>query len=199
MGDQRRTKVLIGVLIAVVLAAAARFTVFSDDNDGGNDATPSSGPELSVSIGATSTTLDPNAIPPSPGDIDIYSGKNPFEPAIIITPSTNPSTSTTSTTVPGGSTTTTVAGATTTSTTTTIPGNNPSPNLFTLLTITRQGNGTYLATVKIGTTTYPDVLEGTNFGPNNTYRFVEGTSDNCGSFQHGDVLFPLCENSSTNK
>lgn len=197
MGEQRRQKVLIGVLVVVALLAVARFTVFSGD-DGGDDASTTTVPRITVDLGGTtSTTLDPNAIPPSDGDIDIYSGKNPFEPAIIITPPTSPST--TATTAPTGPTTTVAGGTTSVATTTTIPTNNPSPNTFTLLTITRQGNGTYVATVKIGTTTYSDVLEGTTFGPSNSYRFVTGTNDNCGRFQHGDVTFDLCENSSTNK
>jgi hypothetical protein len=65
--------------------------------------------------------------------------------------------------------------------------------------MTRQANGTYVATVRIGTQTYSNVLETNTFGPNNTYRFVRGLDDNCGRFQHGDVTFDLCENSSTLK
>ena len=30
-------------------------------------------------------------------------------------------------------------------------------------------------------------------------KILEGTSDTCGRFQHGDVTFTLCENTTTNK
>ncbi len=194
MGAERRQKILIGVLLVVALAAIARFTVFSGDDDNDDAATTSSRPNVTVPIdGDTSTTLDPNAIPPVDGEIDIFGGKNPFEPAIIIAPPTTP---TTSTTVPSGSTSSTTPGATTSTTT---PSNDPNNQTFTLLTITRQTNGTYVATARIGSTQYPDILEGTTFGPGNTYRFVRGTNDNCGTFQHGDNSFDLCENTSTNK
>ncbi len=197
MGAERRQKILIGVLVVVALAAVARFTVFSGDDGGDDTVTSSTRPNATVDLGNnTSTTLDPNAIPPVDGEIDIFGGKNPFEPAIIIAPSTSSTSSTTSTTIPGATTSSTIPGATTT---TTVPTNDPNNQTFTLLTITRQSNGTYVATARIGSTQYPDILEGTTFGPGNTYRFVRGTNDNCGTFQHGDNSFDLCENTSTNK
>lgn len=193
MGGQRRQKILVWVLAVVALAAIAKFTVFSGGGDS-NDTTPTSTPSVTVpdSIDSTTTT---GGIPPSPNTFDVFGGKNPFEPAVQITTPTiattttgGGTTSSTGTTVPGQTTTTTMA-----------PTNNPNNQLFTLNSITRQSNSSYVATVTIGSTGYSDILEGETFGPSNTYRFLQGTSDNCGNFQHGDVTFNICENSSTLK
>jgi hypothetical protein len=184
--------ILVGALAVVLLAVIAKFTVFGGDDD--NDTTATTEPSGFVSTvpsGATTTTSD---IPPTPNTFDQFDGKNPFEPAVQITTPTSPTTATSGTTATTGS---TVPGQTTT--TTLPPTNNPDSQLFTLNSIVRQGNGTYLATVTIGATVYSNILEGETFGPSNTYRFVQGSNDNCGDFQHGDVTFNICENSSTLK
>jgi hypothetical protein len=189
MGGDRRQKVLLGVLAAVALAALLKFTVFNGDDDSPDTATPTSGASgLTFDDGASTT----DGIPDTPNTVDVFDGKNPFEPVIQITTPTAPTT-----TSGTGPTTTTIPGQTTT--TTAAPTNNPNANAFTLQSVTRQSTGTYVAIVKIGSTVYEDILEGDYFGPNDSYRFLEGTSDTCGRFQHGDVTFTLCENTTTNK
>ncbi len=195
MGAQRRQKILLAVLGLVCLAALARFTLFSDSgNDSANTTTTI--PNYTVPID-NETTSTGGEVPPSPNTFDVFGGKNPFEPAIQVTTPTQPTT--TATTIPGGSTTTgsTTPGGSTT--TTVAPSNNPSNQLFTLNSITRQSNGTYVATVTIGSAGESGILESETFGPGDTYRFLQATSDNCGDFQHGDVTFNICENSSTLK
>jgi hypothetical protein len=195
MRDAGRQKIIVAVLAVVLLAIVAKLTLFSGGD--GDDAATTTAPTsqtITVPTGATTTTSD---IPPTPNTFDRFDGKNPFEPAVQITSATTTPTTSPPTTSGTGPTTTTLPGQTTT--TTTAPTNNPDSQLFTLNSITRQSNGTYVATVTIGSTTYPDVLESATFGPSNTYRFLQGTSDNCGDFQHGDVTFPICENQTTNK
>lgn len=189
MGGDRRQKVLLGVLAAIALAALLKFTVFNGGGDDSPDATPTSGSGSSLTFDDGSSTT--GGVPGPPNTVDVFDGKNPFEPVIQITTPTTASTTTSGT----GPTTTTIPGQTTT--TTAAPSNNP--NAFTLQSMTRQSTGTYVAIVKIGSTVYEDILEGDYFGPNDSYRFLEGTSDTCGRFQHGDVTFTLCENTTTNK
>ncbi len=202
MRDQRRQRILVAVLGVVLVAVLLKTVVLK--GDGGDDATAPTSPAATgltsddgtaIDGGLTTTTADPDAIPETPDTFDVFEGKNPFEPAIQVTPSTgSPTTTTTNST---GTTGTTVPGQTTT--TTTAPTNNPTNPTVTLNSVTKQSNGTYVATITVGGTLYSNVLEGQNFGPGDSYKFVKGTSDTCGQFQHGDALFNLCENFSTNK
>jgi hypothetical protein len=184
-GERRRLIVLGSILGFLVLAGIAKFTIFN----GGGGSKTSTLTTISVSGFApneTTTTKPSSRSTGSPATFDVFATKNPFEPVIIVTPTTGntgPTTptspGTTGSTVPGGST-----------TTTTIPSNEPAPGTsVALLDVFQSPDGTPRAKVQVGSTVYT-VGEGAVFAT--SYRVVSLNAP-CGQFLFGDAPFKLCE------
>ncbi|MCZ7536356.1 MAG: hypothetical protein M5T61_10845 [Acidimicrobiia bacterium] len=153
-----------------------------------------------TSTSATTTTEPGRSLPPD--SFDVYSTRNPFEPAFQETPVTTAYTTSTTgyfgTTSTSGyaGTTTTVFGATTTTgvggtTTTTQPSYNPPQGTTVALLDVFFDGPTAIARVQVGSTVYT-VAAGDVFGPGNSYRVVS-LDEPCGQFLYGDSPFELCE------
>ena len=176
--------VLGGVLGFLVLAAIAKFTIFN----GGGGSSTSTLTTISVSgilPNETTTTSPSSRSTGSPATFDVFATKNPFEPVIIVTPTT-PSTDGTGATIP----TTPDTGTGGSTTTTTIPSNEPAPGTsVALLDVFQSPDGTPRAKVQVGSTVYT-VGEGNVFAT--SYRVVSLDAP-CGQFLFGDAPFKLCE------
>ena len=205
--EGRRQKILLAVLGVLVLAFVARMVLSgggddsSSDSPGTTSGTPVAG-ATTTSAAATTTTTAGGSVPPD--TFDVYSTRNPFEPAFQETPVT--SAWTTSTTGYYGTTTTTgyygttsttgYYGTTTTSgyvgtTTSTQPSYNPPPGTTVALLDVYMDGTTAMARVQVGSTVYT-VAAGDLFGPGSSYRVVS-LDEPCGQFLYGDSPFELCE------
>jgi hypothetical protein len=186
-GERRRLIVLGSIAGVLVVVLIAKLVLFSG---GGSNTTISSlsVPTQSTSTGAaTSTTTTPSSRSTrTPATFDVFATKNPFEPVIIVTPTSGGTGSTTPTT-PG---TTPGTGTGGTTPTTQPPSNEPAPGTsVALLDVFQQGDGTPMAKVQVGSTVYT-VGVGDVFA--SSYRVVSLNAP-CGQFLFGDAPFKLCE------
>jgi hypothetical protein len=186
-GERRRLIVLGSVLGFLVLAAIAKFTIFN----GGGGSSTSTLTTISVSGIApneTTTTKPSSRSTGSPATFDVFATKNPFEPVIIVTPTTDNTGSTTPTS-PGSTGTGPGTGPGGSTSTTTIPSNEPAPGTsVALLDVFQSADGTPRAKVQVGSTVYT-VGEGAVFAT--SYRVVSLNAP-CGQFLFGDAPFKLC-------
>lgn len=209
--SERRRQIILLVILGVLVAAFLGRMLLSG---GGDDKTaPTSTPSATTLVpGATTTsaattTTEPQGTVP-PDTFDIYSTRNPFEPAFQETPTTVFGSTTTvfgaTTTTVFGATTTTVYGATTTTgaggttttgaggtTTSTQPSYNPPQGTAVALLDVYTVGTTPMASMTVGSTGYT-VGVGDLFGPGSSYRVVS-LDEPCGQFLYGDVPFRLCE------
>jgi hypothetical protein len=187
-GERRRLIVLGSIAGVLVVVLIAKLVLFS--GGGGSNTTISSlsVPTQSTSTGAaTSTTTTPSSRSTrTPATFDVFATKNPFEPVIIVTP-TSGGTGSTTPTSPG---TTPGTGTGGTTPTTQPPSNEPAPGTsVALLDVFQQGDGTPMAKVQVGSTVYT-VGVGDVFA--SSYRVVSLNAP-CGQFLFGDAPFKLCE------
>jgi len=195
----RRQKVLLAILGVLVLVFIGRtaFSSGGDDSSGSSATTSVEGTSATSTVAtttaATSTTVPGDPLPPD--SFDVYSTRNPFEPAFQETPTTvawttttTGFTGTTATTGSAGTTTTIGGGGTTTSTQ---PSYNPQPGTTVALLDIYLDGATVMARVQVASTVYT-VVAGDLFGPNNSYRVVS-LDEPCGQFLYGDSPFELCE------
>jgi hypothetical protein len=186
-GERRRLIVLGSIAGFLALVLVAKFVLFS--GGGGSKTTQSTLSTLSLPNGAptTSTTTPSSRSTGSPATFDVFATKNPFEPVIIVTP-TSDGTGPTFPTIPNGPTTPT-SGGEQPPTTTTVPSNEPAPGTsVALLDVFQQGDGTPMAKVQVGSTVYT-VGVGDVFAV--SYRVVSLDAP-CGQFLFGDAPFKLC-------
>jgi hypothetical protein len=185
-GERRRLIVLGSVAGVLVVVLFAKLVLFS--GGGGSHTTQSTLP--SITGGASPSTTAPpatrsNGTPPT---FDVFATKNPFEPVLIVTPTTAPTGSTTPTIPTPGTTGSTGTGGSTT--TTTVPSNEPAQGTsVALLDVFQQADGTPMAKVQVGSTVYT-VAVGDVFAV--SYRVVSLNAP-CGQFLFGDASFQLCE------
>jgi len=181
-GERRRLIVLGGVAGFLVLVLLVKFVVFSG---GGGSHVQSTSPRLSIGASAqtTPTTTPSSRSTRTPATFDVFATKNPFEPVIIVTPTTaGPGSTTPTTPTTGGG-----GGATTT---TAVPSNEPAAGTsVALLDVFQQADGTPMAKVQVGSTVYT-VGVGDVFAT--SYRVVSLNTP-CGQFLFGDAPFRLCE------
>jgi hypothetical protein len=186
-GERRRLIVLGSVAGFLVVVLIAKLLLFG--GGGGSHTTQSS---LSLPTiparGTTSSTTPSSRSTRTPATFDVFATKNPFEPVIIVTPTTGGTGVTTPTTPgSGGTTPTTPTGVTTPSTT---PSNEPAQGTsVALLDVFQQADGTPMAKVQVGSTVYT-VGAGDVFAV--SYRVVSLNAP-CGQFLFGDAPFKLCE------
>ena len=205
--ERRRQMILLSILGVLVVVFLARMMLSGGDDSTGTAVTTSQttgpgGVTTTVPAGTTTTTTHAGTVPPD--TFDVYSTRNPFEPAFQETATTSFGSTTTgaggttTTTGAGGTTTTTGAGGTTTTTgaggttTTTQPSYNPPQGTtVALIDVYVDVSQNPRASVRVASTVY-DVGVGDVFGPGSSYRVVslEGT---CGQFLYGDTTFHLCE------
>ncbi len=202
--ESRRQKILLAILGVLVVAFVARMVLSGggDDSSGAAATTTPTAVQGATTSTAVTTTTEPGRQPP-PDSFDVYSTRNPFEPAFqetpvttVYTPSTTGYPGTTSTTGYAGTTTTTAYGSTTTTgvggtTTTTQPSYNPPQGTTVALLDVFFDGPTAIARVQVGSTVYT-VASGDVFGPGNSYRVVS-LDEPCGQFLYGDSPFELCE------
>jgi hypothetical protein len=188
-GPNNRNLTILLAVGGVVIALFAAFSLFS--GGGGSspstlapssnqtaDDTPHGGDQT---IPSTTTPGQPNL--PN-GQFDVFATRNPFEPAVEVTPADTGSTTGGTSTPPD---TTPAAG---TDTTTTVPAT-PNPSAGTtvaVIDVFQQGTGT-AAVVQVGSTQYT-VVAGQVFAT--SYKVVS-LSGTCGQFMFGDSPFTLCE------
>lgn len=194
-GERRRLIVLLSIAGVLVVAALLKFTVFNGGGGSSNSASsrteqPGTGLTSSTESESSTSTSEASRSTSPPATFDVFATKNPFEPVVIVTPDTTPSTTPTGGTTPA----TTPAGGTTPtggSTTTTSPASvNPSPGTsVALLDVFPAAGGVTQAKVQVGSTVYT-VGVGTVFAT--SYRVVS-LSGQCGQFLFGDAPFRLCE------
>jgi hypothetical protein len=189
-GERRRLIILGSVAGFLVVVFVARLLFFS--GGGGSSNTISSTlPTFPTNIPTTTSTTSPSSRSThTPATFDVFATKNPFEPVIIVTPTTGGTGVTTPTgdTTPGSTPDTTPGGGTTA--TTAPPSNEPTPgSSVALLDVFQQGDGTPMAKVQVGSTVYT-VGVGDSFAT--SYRVVSLNAP-CGQFLFGDAPFKLCE------
>jgi hypothetical protein len=186
-GERRRLIVLGSIAGFLAVVFLAKMVLFS--GGGGSHTTTATLTVPSVVGGTATTTTTPSSRSTrTPATFDVFATKNPFEPVIIVTPTTGPTGSTTPTT-PGGGTTTTGGNGVSTTTTST-PSNEPAPGTsVALLDVFQQTDGTPMAKVQVGSTVYT-VGAGDVFAV--SYRVVSLDAP-CGQFLFGDAPFKLCE------
>ncbi len=188
-GERRRLIILGSVAGFLVVVFIARLLFFSGGG-GSNTTISSSLPTFPRNIPtSTSTTTPSSRSTHTPATFDVFATKNPFEPVIILTPTsggtgattpTSPDTTPGTGTTPGGGTTATTAP----------PSNEPTPgSSVALLDVFQQGDGTPMAKVQVGSTVYT-VGVGDSFAT--SYRVVSLNAP-CGQFLFGDAPFKLCE------
>ena len=192
--EGRRQRVLLVVLGVLVAVFVGRMLLSGNGAESSAASTPTSGallaPASARATGSTTTTLGGTL---AQDTFDVYSTRNPFEPAFQETASTEATTSTTAagattTTGAGGTTTTTVVAGTTT---TTQPSYNPTQGTTVALLDVYLDGQTVLAKVQVGSTV-STVGVGDVFGPGTSYRVVS-LDEPCGQFLYGDSPFQLCE------
>jgi hypothetical protein len=183
-GERRRLIVLCSVAGFLVVVLLAKFVLFN--GGGGSDTTQATLPQpTSVLDGTTSSTAPSSRSTRTPATFDVFATKNPFEPVIIVTPPDGGPGPTTPTT-PGTPTT----GGPGPTPSTGPPSNEPEPGTsVALLDVFRQGDGTEMAKVQVGSTVFT-VGEGDVFAT--SYRVVSLDAP-CGQFLFGDAPFKLCE------
>jgi hypothetical protein len=159
------------------LAPSSTQTADSDGPHGGDQTIPS-----------TPSTTSPGQPNLPNGQFDVFATRNPFEPAVEVTPA-DTGTDTGSTTG-GTSTPPDTAAAAGTDTTTTVPASaNPSAGTtVAVIDVFQQGAST-AAVVQVGSTQYT-VVAGQVFAT--SYKVVS-LSGTCGQFMFGDSPFSLCE------
>jgi hypothetical protein len=186
-GERRRLIVLLGVAGFLAVVLLAKFVLFSGGG-GGSHATATTRLGASATGGGLSTTSTAPASRSTspPATFDVFATKNPFEPVVIVTPTTGGPGSTTPTTP----TTPTTGGTGGTTTSTAAPSNEPSAGTsVALLDVFKQGDGTPMAKVQVASTVYT-VGVGSTFAT--SYRVVSLNAP-CGQFLFGDAPFRLCE------
>jgi hypothetical protein len=190
-GPNNRNLTIILAIGGVVIALFAAYSLFSGGGGSGPstlappstqsaDAGPHGGDQT---IPSTTTPGQPNL--PN-GQFDVFATRNPFEPAVEVTPvqpdtgSTTGGTSTPPDTTPAAG----------TDTTTTVPASqNPTAGTtVAVIDVFPQGTTT-AAVVQVGSTQYT-VVAGQVFAT--SYKVVS-LSGTCGQFMFGDSPFTLCE------
>ncbi len=189
MADARPNNKRLMIVLAVGGVAIALFAAYSLLSGGGsgNDAAvaPSQSQTADITHGGTQTTpstTTPGAPQIPSGEFDVFATRNPFEPAIQVTDSTD-------------------TGATTPTPDTTPPANvtpvepttpaSPEPSAGTTVAVidVYEEGGATLAVVQVGSTQYT-VAAGQVFAT--SYKVVS-LSGTCGQFMYGDSPFSLCE------
>jgi hypothetical protein len=178
-GERRRLIVLGSVAGFLVVVFIARLLFFSGGG-GSNSTIASSLPTFPSVIPTSSTTTPSSRSTRTPSTFDVFATKNPFEPVIIVTPTSGGT----------GSTTPTSGGSGGTTATTAPPSNEPAQGTsVALLDVFQQADGTPMAKVQVGSTVY---TVGTGDGFASSYRVVSLNAP-CGQFLFGDAPFKLCE------
>jgi hypothetical protein len=192
-GERRRLIILGSVLGLVVVVFLAKMVLFS--GGGGSKSAVTTATPTTLAAGQTTTTTTPSSRSTrTPATFDVFATKNPFEPVIIVTPTTSgtgvttPTTGTTGTTGTPGTPGTNPSGPGVV-TTTTVPSNEPAQGTsVALLDVFQQADGTPMAKVQVGSTVYT-VGAGDVFAV--SYRVVSLNAP-CGQFLFGDAPFKLC-------
>ncbi|MGZ4689342.1 MAG: hypothetical protein ACXVKA_14890 [Acidimicrobiia bacterium] len=186
--NNRRLTIMLaigGVAIALFAAFYLLTSGGGGDSSSSSVATPSTQAADSGHGGtqSTTTTTAPGAPSLPNGQFDVYATRDPFEPAIEVTPinDTGGSSST------GTSTDTTPTNGTTTDTTP--ASQNPSAGTTVAVIDVFDQGGTTTAVVQVGSTQYT-VAAGQVFATNYKVVSLSGT---CGQFLFGDSPFSLCK------
>jgi hypothetical protein len=187
-GERRRLIVLGSIAGVLAVVLIAKLVLFSGGGGGGSDTTLSSlsVPSFPPGLLVTTTTAPSARSTHTPATFDVFATKNPFEPVVIVTPGTGVTSPTS-----GGTTGTSGTGTGTGSpTSTAAPSNQPSQGAsVALLDVFKQGDGTPMAKVQVGSTVY---TVGVGDGFATSYRVVSLDAP-CGQFLFGDAPFKLCE------
>ena len=185
--NNRRVTIIL-IVGGVVVALLAAFNLMSGGGGGGGEQRVERDPAdhhrgERRRRGHEPTTTAPAAPTLPNGQFDVFATRNPFEPAVQVTPDTGePST---------GPPRTPVVGPTTPSDTTPPATGSPEPSAGTtvaLIDVFDQG-GVTMARVQVGSTVYT-VAAGQTFAT--SYKVVS-LSGTCGQFLFGDSPFSLCE------
>jgi hypothetical protein len=189
-GPNNRNLTVILAVFGVVVALIAAYVLFSGGGGGDNgpstlvqpstqnaDNTPHGGDQT----GPTTTAPGQPSLPN--GQFDVFATRNPFEPAVEVTPDT------TETTTPAAGGTTPDTTPADTTPTTAAPSQNPSAGTTVAVIDVFQQGGTTVAVVQVGSTQYT-VAAGQVFA--GSYKVVS-LSGTCGQFMFGDSPFSLCE------
>ncbi len=193
-GPNSRNLTIILAIGGVVIALFAAFSLFSGGGGGSSGSQSTLAPSSSQTaddgphggdqtVPSTTTPGQPNL--PS-GQFDVFATRNPFEPAVEVTPESDTGSGTT-----GGTSTptdTTPTGSTDTTTTTPASPNPSAGTTVAVIDVFQQGTGT-AAVVQVGSTQYT-VVAGQVFAT--SYKVVS-LSGTCGQFMFGDSPFSLCE------
>jgi hypothetical protein len=188
--QDRRTKILLGVLVVLAAAFLGQRVV---GGGGGGGGTPSAAvPQLTTPTTAHGGT--PAAVPTE--SFDVYATRDPFEPVIQAPPPTTVP----PTTVPGGIVTDPVTGApvTTAPPSGSLPLTESAPaQHVSVLDVFVDQDAVTRARVQVGLTQYT-VQTGQTFGT--SFRVVSlDEPSGCGQFLYGDAPFQLCEGESATK
>jgi hypothetical protein len=184
-GERRRLIVLGSIAGVLAVVLIAKLVLFSGGGGGGSDTTLSSLslPSFTPGLITTTTTAPSARSTHTPATFDVFATKNPFEPVVIVTPGTG-------TTSPTSGTGTSTGTGTGSPTSTAAPSNEPSQGTsVALLDVFKQGDGTPMAKVQVGSTVY---TVGVGDGFATSYRVVSLNAP-CGQFLFGDAPFKLCE------
>lgn len=188
-GPNNRNLTILLAIGGVVIALFAAYSLFSG---GGGGSGPSTiGPPSTATVDEGShggdQTIPTTTTPGQPslpnGQFDVFATRNPFEPAIEVTPDTTPTTPSDAGTTPDTS------GGTETTTTTVAPSQNPSAGTTVAVIDVFPQGGTTVAVVQVGSTQYT-VAAGQVFA--GSYKVVS-LSGTCGQFMFGDSPFTLCK------
>jgi hypothetical protein len=190
-GPNNRNLTVVLAIGGVVIALFAAYSLFSGGGGGGGSSsigspstqTANDAPHGGDQTGPSTTAPGQPSVPG--GGFDIYATRNPFEPAIEVTPDTA---ATTPDTAPATSPDTSPASGTVTPSTV-APSQNPSAGTTVAVIDVFQQGATTVAVVQVGSTQYT-VAAGQVFAT--SYKVVS-LSGTCGQFMFGDSPFSLCE------
>ena len=185
--DSKRVKIMVGVLGVLALVFVGRMVLSGGGGGSGKEEntsdTVATVPGLGEVPSRDGVGDGGEGESPPPDEFDVFSTKNPFEPAIQVS---SPDTS------PGSGTTTTTSGSDTgggTTTSTAEPSFEPPVGATVALVDVYDEAGSARARVQVGSTVYT-VGVGDEFAT--SYRVVS-LDDPCGQFLYGDAPFSLCE------
>ena len=191
-GPNNRNLTIILAVGGVVIALFAAFSLFSGGGGSGpSTLAPSSTQTADDGPHGGDQTIPSTTTPGQPdlpnGQFDVFATRNPFEPAVEVTPAPADTTpATPSDTTPADS--TTGAGSDTTDTTVPASANPSTGTTVAVIDVFQQGTTT-AAVVQVGSTQYT-VVAGQVFAT--SYKVVS-LSGTCGQFMFGDSPFSLCE------
>lgn len=188
--DNRRLTIMLAIG-GVAIALFAAYSLFSGGGGGSDGAISPPATQAADSGGghggdqATPTTTAPGTPTIPNGEFDVFATRNPFEPAIEVTPIDTTTADTTPT--DGTSVDTTPTGGT--SVDTTPASQDPSAGTTVAVIDVFDQSGTTVAVVQVGSTQYT-VAAGQVFATNYKVVSINGA---CGQFLYGDSPFSLCK------